>query len=83
MTMLEELAELESLIDGSDISLRRPDTVMQPTNLGAARMTRFSFSRSMIRRAFLKDWDIKRLMVEFDNAGSGQIVYQILSLIHI
>lgn len=77
MTMLEELAELESLIDGSDISLRRPDTVMQPTNLGAARMTRFSFSRSMIRRAFLKDWDIKLLMVEFDNAGSGQIVYQI------
>ena len=77
--MPKETTELETLIDNPKTPLRQPQKVMERLNLGAARMSRFSFSRSMIRRGFLNSWDIKRLIVDFDESGSGQIVYRILA----
>ena len=79
MTISEEISELSTLLNDPSTVLRPPETVMKPTNLGAVRMTRFSFSRSLIRRAFLNQWEIKRLVVDFDEFGRGHIIYRILA----
>ena len=52
---------------------------MKPASLGSVRMTRFSFSRSMIRRAFLNKWEIERQVVNFDELGQGHIIYRIFA----
>ncbi|MDP6285586.1 MAG: hypothetical protein QF585_04705 [Acidimicrobiales bacterium] len=79
MTISEEVSELSTLLNDPSTVLRPPEIVMKPTSLGAVRMTRFSFSRSLIRRAFMNQWEIKRLVVNFDEFGRGHIIYRILA----
>ena len=55
MTQGQDMGLLDLLYD-PDISLRSPEKVMDPATLGSARLTRLSFSRSMIRRASSKNW---------------------------
>ena len=79
MTISEEVSELSTLLDDPNTILRPAEIVMEPTNLGAVRMTRFSFSRSMIRRAFTNNWEINCQVVDFDEFGCGHIIYRILA----
>ena len=79
MTVNEHMSELSNLLDNPNNVLRPAETVMNPTSLGAVRMTRFSFSRSMIRRAFLNKWQIERHTVNFDELGRGHIVYRVFA----
>ncbi len=69
--------ELLDLLHDPDISLRSPEKVMDPTTLGSARLTRLSFSRSMIRRAASKNWKLKRTSIDLDESGRGQIIYRV------
>ncbi|HJP16949.1 MAG TPA: hypothetical protein QF762_08280 [Acidimicrobiales bacterium] len=73
---------LEFLHD-SDLSLRPPEKVMHPTTLGSARLTRLSFSRSMIRRAASNNWKIERTSIDLDECGRGQIIYRVEAEDHI
>ncbi len=50
---------------------------MQPTSLGAARLTKHSFSRSMLRQASRKGWKGRRVAFEMDPLGQGEVVYEI------
>ncbi len=69
--MLEErLAERMHLV-------RDPAVVMAPLTLGAARLTRYSFSRMMVRRAFADGWLAERTRFVIDSAGRGEAVYQV------
>ncbi len=79
MTISEEVSGLSTLLDDPNNVLRPAEIVMKPASLGAVRMTRFSFSRSMIRRAFKNQWEIKLLVVDFDEFGRGHIIYRILA----
>ncbi|MCH2416882.1 MAG: hypothetical protein MK195_09005, partial [Acidimicrobiales bacterium] len=75
----EEVSELSTLLNDPNNVLRPAEMVMKPASLGAVRMTRFSFSRSMIRRAFTNQWEIKLMVVDFDELGRGHIIYRILA----
>ena len=79
MTISEEVSELSTLLNDPSNVLRPAEMVMKPASLGAVRMTRFSFSRSMIRRAFTNQWEIKLMVVDFDELGRGHIIYRILA----
>ena len=79
MTISEEVSELSTLLNDPNNVLRPAEMVMKPASLGAVRMTRFSFSRSMIRRAFTNQWEIKLMVVDFDELGRGHIIYRILA----
>ena len=79
MTISEEVSELSTLLNDPNNVLRPAEMVMKPASLGAVRMTRFSFSRSMIRRAFTNQWEIKLMVVDFDEFGRGHIIYRILA----
>ena len=57
--------------------LRPPSIVMQPDRLGATRLTRFSFNRSLLRRAFNARWRVERTHLDLDAAGRGQTVYRV------
>ena len=73
------MSELSTLLNNPHNVLRPAETVMKPASLGSVRMTRFSFSRSMIRRAFLNKWEIERQVVNFDELGQGHIIYRIFA----
>ena len=79
MTISEEVSELSTLLNDPNNVLRPAEIVMKPASLGAVRMTRISFSRSMIRRAFTNQWEIKLMVVDFDEFGRGHIIYRILA----
>ncbi|NND75430.1 MAG: hypothetical protein HKN44_10535 [Ilumatobacter sp.] len=57
--------------------LRPADVVMQPARLGAARLTRYSFSRSLLRRVLGEGWDVSRVRIEMDREGRGHAVYRV------
>ncbi len=50
---------------------------MQPAALGAARLTKHSFSRSMLRRASDRGWTGQRTMFNMDDLGQGEVMYEI------
>ena len=68
---------LLSILDDSELSLRSPEKVMRPSVMGSARLTRFSFSRSMIRRATSNNWKATRSSIELDEYGRGRIIYRV------
>jgi len=57
--------------------LRSPGLVMQPTSLGAARLTKHSFSRSMLRHASRMGWSGQRTTFDMDELGQGEVLYEI------
>ena len=50
---------------------------MQPAMMGAARLTRYSFSRTMLRRAVRGRWLARRARFDIDERGHGEAVYEI------
>ena len=48
---------------------------MRPDVLGAARLSRYSFSRTMLRRAVAESWTAGRLRQNFDAQGRGESIY--------
>ena len=50
---------------------------MQPAMLGAARLTRYSFSRTMLRRAARDQWRARRVRFDIDGRGHGEAVYDV------
>lgn len=48
---------------------------MSPEFLGAARLTRYSFSRTMLRRAASNAWTVERTRFDVDDQGAGETVY--------
>jgi len=50
---------------------------MAPERLGAARFTRFSFSRSVLRRAVGAGWSARRVGWDVDADGRGHAIYRV------
>ena len=57
--------------------LRPPEVVMRPEMLGAARLTRYSFSRTMLRRAVAGGWTACRARQDLDAEARGESVYTV------
>ena len=68
---------LQAELDRRRSRLRPPAVVMQPAVLGAARLTRYSFSRTMLRRAMRDRWRARRVRFDIDASGHGEAVYEI------
>ena len=66
---------LRDLVLSNDV--RDADLVMSPASLGAARLTRYSFSRTMLRRAAAGEWTFERSHFDIDANGVGETVYRI------
>ena len=58
-------------------AIRPSEVVMRPTTLGAARLTRYSFSRMMLRRAAADGWQALRKVFDIDAKGRGEAVYEL------
>ncbi len=56
--------------------LRSADHVMSPPVVGAARLTRYSFNRMMLRRASTDGWTVVRSRFDIDEHGAGEAVYE-------
>ena len=50
---------------------------MAPERMGAARLTRYCFSRTALRRAVAGDWRIEPVVIKLDAVGQGEVVYRI------
>lgn len=50
---------------------------MRPDVLGAARLTRYSFSRTMLRRAVAEGWTASRVHQDLDAEGRGESIYRV------
>ena len=68
---------LQAELDRQRPRLRPPAVVMQPAMMGAARLTRYSFSRTMLRRAVRDRWLARRARFDIDDRGHGEAVYEI------
>ena len=68
---------LQAELDRRRPRLRPPAVVMQPAMMGAARLTRYSFSRTMLRRAVRGRWLARRTRFDIDSRGHGEAVYEI------
>ena len=64
-------AELASRAD----RIRPASYVMRPEVLGAARLSRYSFSRTLLRRAVADGWTAGRTHQHLDAEGRGESVY--------
>ncbi len=49
---------------------------MAPRQLGAARLTRYSFSRTLLRRAAREGWRSRLVELEMDAEGRGHAIYR-------
>ena len=63
--------------DSPGPGLRPPSQVMSPAWLGAVRQTRYSFARSLIRRAAAGGWSIEATSVDLDAEGRGEVVLRV------
>ena len=61
----------------AQVEFRSADVVMASGQLGAARLTKFSFNRSMLRRAFTQGWRVERERFEMDADGRGHAAYRV------
>lgn len=70
-------AELSAFLHEHSSALRDPAVVMAPERLGAARLTRYSFSRSVLRRAHSHGWQTSVVRMDLDADGQGEVAYRI------
>lgn len=70
-------AQLTTEIGGRTVQLRPAATVMSSDDMLTARSTRHSFSRSMLRRAISRKWQVTREMFDIDAKGVGTVIYRI------
>ena len=68
---------LASMVSEYRDRLRDSEVVMAPLTLGAARLTRYSFSRMLLRRAVVDGWQAQRVLFEIDAEGCGEAAYEI------
>ncbi|MFT4656007.1 MAG: hypothetical protein ACJAXA_001310 [Candidatus Aldehydirespiratoraceae bacterium] len=57
--------------------LRSPDDVMSPKRVGAARLTRYSFNRTLLRRIASEGWTVTQAQLKLDAQGRGHAVYRV------
>ncbi len=67
---------LDRLLDAEE-RVRAPEVVLDPAVMGAARLTRYSFNRTMLRRAAADGWTARLAVQELDDDGRGRSVYEI------
>lgn len=72
----------ESIADPQDahqlpIRLRPAAQVCDPADMGAARATRHSFSRSLVRHVVAHGWRVTRERFDMDDEGCGVAVYRV------
>ena len=70
---------LEAELDRRRSRVRPPSLVMQPAMMGAARLTRYSFSRTMLRKAVRDRWRARRVRFDVDDNGHGEAVYELVA----
>lgn len=58
-------------------NMRSEREVMQPASLRALKATRFSFSRSLLRRMASNKWSIVTAHKDVDRHGAGTLIYEI------
>ncbi len=63
--------------DTGAIDLRPASQVCDPADMGTARATRHSFSRSLVRHVVEENWAITRERFDIDDAGRGAAIYRI------
>ena len=68
---------LQAELDLRASRLRPPAVVMQPAVMGAARLTRYSFSRTMLRRAVGDGWRARLVRFDIDGRGRGEAAYEV------
>ncbi len=59
------------------VALRPANEVCDPADMGTARATRHSFSRTVIRHLVAEQWQVARELFDMDAAGRGVAVYRI------
>ncbi len=69
--------DLSSELQANAHELRDPDVVMAPERLGAARLTRYAFSRSLLRRVHNAGWVVSTVRFDMDRFGHGEVAYRI------
>jgi hypothetical protein len=70
MTTVNQVVDLlQAELDARSTMLRSPEVVMRPEMLGAARLTRYSFSRTMLRRAVADGWTAGLVHQDLDAEG--------------
>ncbi len=74
-TMSADLLQAE--LDARSGSIRPAAYAMRPDVLGAARLSRYSFSRTMLRRAVADGWTAGRVHQDLDAEGRGESIYAV------
>ena len=69
-------SSLDEMLSDRRAELRSPEVVMAPTQLGAARLTRYSFTRTLLRRAARDGWRSRLVEFDMDAEGRGHAVYR-------
>ncbi|MDP7125839.1 MAG: hypothetical protein QF367_11395, partial [Acidimicrobiales bacterium] len=69
-------SSLDEMLSDRRADLRSPEVVMAPTQLGAARLTRYSFTRTLLRRAARDGWRSRLVEFDMDAEGRGHAVYR-------
>ncbi len=59
------------------VPLRPAEQVCDPTDMGTARATRHSFSRTVIRHLVAQKWQVTRELFDMDDAGRGTAIYRV------
>ena len=77
MAVHQVMDRLQAELDARATALRPPEVVMQPEMLGAARLTRYSFSRTMLRRAVADGWTAGLVRQDLDEEGRGESIYRV------
>ena len=78
MTTANQVVDLlQAELDVRATALRPPEVVMRPEMLGAARLTRYSFSRTMLRRAVADGWTAGLVRQDLDTEGRGESIYRV------
>ena len=76
-TSLSEVGNLGDALVARRDQLREPTAVMSPERMGAARPNRYSFSRSLLRRANARGWSAETVRFDIDVDGQGDVAYRI------
>lgn len=61
----------------TQILLRPPDQVMAPSSFGSVRPTRYSFSRTLLRRAARDRWTVSETKADLNDKGEGEVVFEV------
>ncbi len=72
----DQLQDARGLATGA-VPLRQASQVCDPSDMGAARATRHSFSRAVLRYMVAERWQVARECFDMDELGRGVAIYRI------